>query len=511
MIKQKKINTFFWIIIILSFILHLISINFHPTNFEGGYGAFANFFQAKNKIEFLEAYYISQFNTYLFSALASLINYLIPFLDGYQSVKILSASSYFFLGLGIINILKYYNFKDNKLIFLIVIFSNSIIWSYGFRAFNDLFSFSIGIYFFSKILISKNIHKVYLNSFFLGISTILKTYNLIFILPIFFLYIKKTKKKFKFNKYFIKLIIIIFIPFLIFHFIIYKYLGFFLAPKNEDLQIALIGNDENRNLLWVLNNFIFYIGYLLLLTFPFSLVFFFKVNNKIKIEYLFFFVFAFIFSLFFQKYLFISSELDFGPIQKYIPENIYKGIILFCFLFFIFLLFTFIKNNKFEKRKLKICLIIIFSIVCYLLALSFVKAAQRYLILPLPFIFLFLFTIIQPRIIVFAILIIYTFFNTFLLLNYYITGKSSEMVFNYLKKENILKKTNPGVITPHVYHLYSNCKNTKKKNKCNDNSNNTIEIISDEYKIDYYNEKAVYSSDVEVLGFSFKKYSIIKN
>ena len=139
MIKQKKINTFFWIIIILSFILHLISINFHPTNFEGGYGAFANFFQAKNKIEFLEAYYISQFNTYLFSALASLINYLIPFLDGYQSVKILSASSYFFLGLGIINILKYYNFKDNKLIFLIVIFSNSIIWSYGFRAFNDLF------------------------------------------------------------------------------------------------------------------------------------------------------------------------------------------------------------------------------------------------------------------------------------------------------------------------------------------------------------------------------------
>ena len=83
--------------------------------------AHLNFFQVQNKIEFLEAYYISQFNTYLFSALASLINYLIPFLDGYQSVKILSASSYFFR-FGIINILKYYNFKDNKLIFLIVIF-----------------------------------------------------------------------------------------------------------------------------------------------------------------------------------------------------------------------------------------------------------------------------------------------------------------------------------------------------------------------------------------------------
>ena len=77
--------------------------------------------------------------------------------------------------------------------------------------------------------------------------------------------------------------------------------------------------------------------------------------------------------------------------------------------------------------------------------------------------FLFLFTIIQPVLIIFAILIIYTFFNSFLLLNYYITGKSSEMVFNYLKKENILNKTNPGVITPHVYHLYSNCKNTKTK------------------------------------------------
>ena len=88
------------LIIISSFIVHLASINFFPTNFEGGYGAYANFFHSDNKLIYLKSYYFAQFNTYLFSLIASFLNFLIPFLDGYQIVKILSASSYFFLGFG---------------------------------------------------------------------------------------------------------------------------------------------------------------------------------------------------------------------------------------------------------------------------------------------------------------------------------------------------------------------------------------------------------------------------
>ena len=55
----------------------------------------------------------------------------------------------------------------------------------------------------------------------------------------------------------IYVLLLILIPFIIFHLTIYKYLGFLFAPKNEDLQIAIIGNDLGRDIFWVLNNLIF--------------------------------------------------------------------------------------------------------------------------------------------------------------------------------------------------------------------------------------------------------------
>ncbi|MDC0558747.1 hypothetical protein OAO20_04705, partial [Candidatus Pelagibacter ubique] len=91
MTKKKNDLKSIYSIIFLTFLIHLASINFHPTNFEGGYGAFANFFNYEDKVLFLTAYFNAQFNTYIFSWLGSIINSLLPFIDGYHSVKLLSA------------------------------------------------------------------------------------------------------------------------------------------------------------------------------------------------------------------------------------------------------------------------------------------------------------------------------------------------------------------------------------------------------------------------------------
>ena len=96
MIKKLSDQKNFYLIFFLIFLVHLTSINFHPTNFEGGYGAFANFFDQKNKHSYVKEYFNSQFNSYFFSFLGSLINKLLPFIDGFQSIKLISASSYFF-------------------------------------------------------------------------------------------------------------------------------------------------------------------------------------------------------------------------------------------------------------------------------------------------------------------------------------------------------------------------------------------------------------------------------
>ena len=511
MIKKRKNLQSFYLIIFFTFFIHLFSINFHPTNFEGGYGAFANIFDQTDKLRFIESYHIAQFNTYIFSATASVIKEFFPFLNGFQSVKLLSALSYFFLGFGILNIFKFFNIKNNQYSIFLLIFFNSVIWSYGHRSFNDLFSFSIGIYFFSNILILESKKSLYINIFFLGIASIFKSFNLIFLIPILFNYFFKNNKKNLINFNFFKIILIFLLPYIVYHLIIFKSLGFLFAPKNEDLQIAIIGNDSSRNLLWVLNNFIFYLGYLTLITLPFSAIFYFKLNKIVSIKTIFTILFLILFSIYFQKFLFISSELDLGPIQKYIPDSIYKTTILICFFFFNFIIYTFLQNKKLFQGVFLKYLILILTIVIYLIVLSFIKAAQRYLILPLPFFVLFIFYVIHPRIIVISMLVIYTFFNSLLLLNYYVTGKSTELIMEYLKRENILENTIPGVITPHVYHLYNNCVNFKPKSECSNFSNKAITISSPKYIVVNYTYNAIYSSDIEIFGINFKKYSVINN
>ena len=81
----------------------------------------------------------------------------------------------------------------------------------------------------------------------------------------------------------------------------------------------------------------------------------------------------------------------------------------------------------------------------------------------------------------------------------------------YLKRENILENTIPGVITPHVYHLYNNCVNFKPKSECSNFSNKAITISSPKYIVVNYTYNAIYSSDIEIFGINFKKYSVINN
>lgn len=487
-------------LILFSFLIHLTAINFFPTNFEGGYGQYSDLFNSKDKILYLKSYYSSQFNTFVFAGLASTLNFLIPLIDGFQAVKILSAFSYFFLGFGLFNILKFYQYKYDYILFILVIFLNCIIWSYGFRAFNDLFAFSLAIFTLSRILSNFDKKIIYFDALLFGISIALKSYNLILIIPVLFFYYSKRNKQ-KINET-IFVFIIFFIPIILLNILTYNFLGFILAPTNEDLKIAILGNDNNRDLIWVTNNFIFYIGYLTLISLPFFLICFFElIEKKVKKISIFIFV-AIILSIYFQKYAFISSELDLGPLQTLIPENIYKSLIIFLFLCFLLFIYLFLNSKKIDKKKLNICKIIIITLILYLLSLSFIKASQRYLILPIPFLYLIIFNYLQPKLLITLTLIFYVFINTLLLTNYYIVGKSAKIILNFLTSKEILENTIPNVITPHIYHLYNNNPKILDDNK--------ISIKSSEYKVINYSKDSIFSSKINFFGYEIKKFSVIK-
>ena len=75
-----------------------------------------------------------------------------------------------------------------------------------------------------------------------------------------------------------------------------------MAPTNEDLAIAVIGNDSSRDIFWVLNNFIFYLGYLTLVCLPFVFFSFFSLIKKESKVYLVILILSLSLSFYFERF-----------------------------------------------------------------------------------------------------------------------------------------------------------------------------------------------------------------
>ena len=156
-----------------------------------------------------------------------------------------------------------------------------------------------------------------------------------------------------------------------------------------------------------------------------------------------------------------SAELDLGPLQRFIPLKLYLFIISFCCVLFLYqAIYLILKNDvKYVHRKKIIC---VFSfIIVYLICLSFIKGSQRYIIPVIPIYLMIFFYLnnLKLKFITYFILTIYIFVNLALIFNYFVIGKSSDQIRSFLVERDILFNTNPGVITPHIYHLYQNERN----------------------------------------------------
>ena len=101
-INNKRIS---YLLIFLVFIFHLFFINFWPVNFENYFSEAAKFFYSFDK-DLLKSFTMNNANTVVFSLLSSLLLKILPFLEPLQITKIISASGYIFLGIGIIRIHK---------------------------------------------------------------------------------------------------------------------------------------------------------------------------------------------------------------------------------------------------------------------------------------------------------------------------------------------------------------------------------------------------------------------
>jgi hypothetical protein len=420
-----------WYVIIVTFILHLISINFHSINYEFTFSEGAKFLIDFDR-KIIEDYFSNQANTFFFSLMVGLFNKIFPIENTLLYTRLFSASSYFMLGLGFINLFSHFKIKFKCYLFLAFFFLNPFIWTFGYRGTPDLFSASLAFYSSSRILMLKNNvnFKIFFHFFLLGISICIKPFSLIY-LGLIILLDYKNNFFLVVKKYFFFIILTLFLP-LLYFFIIKINFNFYLVPPIFSNVVIF----DYKNIFYIL---IGYFTFIAISFFPFTFQSYSFVGKK-NITILIFSSLSF--------FIYVSKaesigELDFGFFDKLITRNLLMIPTFFLFsLFFLYLMN--VKKNIINYK-------LIFIIFFYILALSFTRPAQRYIIHILPIIFLLVLLNLGKFNIKYflVILIIYIPINLLIGLNFYFVSSNSKNIIYFLNNEKIIYKTDPGPLKPH--------------------------------------------------------------
>ena len=498
-------NNFPIIVIFFFFLIHLLFIGLWPVNFEFTFSEGAKYFKDFDKA-YLDFYKNNNANTFMFPLLIGLINKIIP-IDNLVISKIISSSSYIFLGFAIINFHKYLNLKVKIEETLIFIFLNPIVWYLGLRGTPDIIATSIALFSISNLIINKKENLK--NLFYLFLFSLAILLKPIVILSfIIFIYIKFEDQNFKININLIKKLIlnilIISLPLILF----YKFLYFEITNDYVNIISVKFGG--------FLSNFFLYCAFIFI-----SIgIFLFH-----KVKYIIYFILVSLVILFISSKIETNfdpnhhGEMNFGFLTGFFPNNffyiymIFLGLLIFSLLI-IFTILTYLKKRELFK---KIFPFLLFLII-YIAFLSFFRPVQRYLILALPIIILIISEIKYKKLFLsFSYLALFIFLNLLITNNQISNSLISKKVFNYLNSNELLFDTYPGELNAHIRHLFARNGNippvtyeTEKRSYIISKYNNEFSIKSFEVSFIPIIKKKLYLNKCEVEKITKKEGIICK-
>jgi hypothetical protein len=428
-----------WYVIIVTFILHLVLINFYPINYEFTFSEGAKYFIDFEK-KIITDFFSNQANTFFFSLIVGLINKIFPIENTLLYTRLFSASSYFMLGLAFIDLFSYFKIKFKCFIFLLFFFLNPLIWTFGYRGTPDLFSASLAFFAFSRILILENKinFKIFFYYFLIGVSICIKPFSFIY-LGLIILLDYKNNIFLVVKKFFFFITISVFLPLL--YFIIIKInFNFYLVPPTFTDKVIF----DYKNTFYIL---IGYFNFIAISIFPFTWKHYSFGSKKNIMIFIFSSLALFIYA---SKAGYIG-ELDFGFFEKLIPRNLLMVFIIFPFCL-CFLYFMNIKKNIINCK-------FFFTIFFYILVLSLTRPVQRYLIHILPIILVLILLNLGKfniKYLLLVILIIYVPINFLIGLNFYFVSSNTKNIINFLNNEKIINKTDPGPLDAHSKNFFKN-------------------------------------------------------
>lgn len=418
------------------FIAHCLLALLPSINLEFAFVDAARYFQVGNR-SLIDQYFRFQANTLGLPYLSWLASVIFPNHSMLTVIRLLSTSGIILLGIGVINFCRYLN-RNDSISLLIVILLNPLIWTFSARATADFLPAALGIFAISlAILPRKTTFHIFCAGVLLGIAAILK-YHAIFLLLVLATCQWDAKSKHFDARSFLIISGISTTLLAMFLTIIHESFGFWVAPP-------VYQSIHGLNFGGLLNNFFLYIGYLILLCAPSSMVFpewknFFLKNRSLMI--------AGSVSIFFLGYIGFqdSGELNLGPLDQFMNKNLMAGIFLLLSSLF---LIPLISNSGRHIKSFNLFLAL--AILGIIAVFSLTRPAQRYLLIVLPFFFF----LVPPKVLgnkkVFVCSIsLYALINLFIGYSQWCTGTAAIMMVEAIKEAGLMKVTNPGVIEGHL-------------------------------------------------------------
>lgn len=391
----------------------------------------------------IDQYFAYQANTLGMSYLAHCVSTLIPGVDTLFLMRMISVLGIPFLLVGIYRVNRYIGMHSFLIVVALVVL-NPLVWAFSGRATADFMPAALG-FFAISIALGKGrvVSKSLLAGVFLGIAAVLK-YHVLCLLPLLaglLLYREGFGLALK------KLLIVTLVSLLVlslYLFKVHEVFGFWLAPeKYKAVHSIKLSN--------VINNFVLYFGFLVMLAVPaflFSRALWRDFKGKWTLLAVLLSGMAVLGWLFFHE----TGELNLGPLDAYVSEKL--RVVGFSLLFVLGWVLVFFKGRD-ETQVARIRMVVGLSMLFVILALSISRPAQRYLLFVLPFfVMIFPRDILKEKWVLSLTLILFVLANALIEVNKWSAGMASVKMLEVIEAQGLVQETNPGAIEPSVGNAF---------------------------------------------------------
>jgi hypothetical protein len=424
-------------------VIHCLMVLLPSVNQEFVFADGARFFTTHDQ-SLLDRYFSYQANTLGLPWLAHIVAYVLP-LQTLAVIRLLSVAGIVLLTAGFIRIGRYQG-EPVGINMLALLLLNPLIWTYSARATADFLPAALAIFAMSlAIEAGQNVLLLLLSGSLLGFASILKPHVFCVFLVLFGLLWSGRKRVSPWSP--AAIVFVASVGMLAAYLAkVHEAFGFWITPPRFQHIHALSISTANIG-----SNFVAYMGFLVMLTVPLSLIVP-GIGEFLQRHWKVFLPLAIGLVLVFAVGIHDEGEMNLGPLDRFVPKSVQSGIFI---LLSMFCVAPVLVSQGVDDSNAHIRKAVGLAVLAALLVFSLSRPAQRYLLPLLP-----LFLVILPRealrkkTLIVATVLVFASINVFIGYSQWCTGTAAIKMVEALQSAGLLDETDPGAIAGDVGNYF---------------------------------------------------------